>query len=201
MPAASAAARCCPAVPAATATARVPARPGHLLPGPPRRGRSAARPPDVPRLLRLPSRGAVQRGSRGPVAPLRHLPAAPPGPRSAASPASEFRELVRVRFVKVAEYQARGVVHFHAIIRLDANTDDGYCAAAAWAGLLTCWPTRSSAAARRRRRSPRSAALAGRCCCGSARRPTPGSSLGHQGDALTRRCGGELHRQVRHQDR
>ena len=37
-----------------------------------------------------------------------------------------FRELVRVRFVKVAEYQARGVVHFHAIIRLDANTDEGY---------------------------------------------------------------------------
>jgi hypothetical protein len=32
----------------------------------------------------------------------------------------EFRELVKVRFVKVAEYQARGVVHFHALIRLDA---------------------------------------------------------------------------------
>lgn len=36
----------------------------------------------------------------------------------------EFRELVKVRYVKVAEYQARGVVHFHAIVRLDANTDD-----------------------------------------------------------------------------
>jgi hypothetical protein len=36
----------------------------------------------------------------------------------------ELRSLVRLRFVKVAEYQARGVVHFHAIIRLDANTDD-----------------------------------------------------------------------------
>jgi hypothetical protein len=34
----------------------------------------------------------------------------------------DFRELVKVRFVKVAEYQARGVVHFHALIRLDANT-------------------------------------------------------------------------------
>jgi replication initiator protein RepSA len=31
-----------------------------------------------------------------------------------------------IRFVKVAEYQARGVVHFHAVIRLDANTKDGY---------------------------------------------------------------------------
>ena len=31
-----------------------------------------------------------------------------------------FRELARIRYVKVAEYQARGVVHFHAVIRLDA---------------------------------------------------------------------------------
>jgi hypothetical protein len=39
----------------------------------------------------------------------------------------EFRQLVKVRFVKVAEYQARGVVHFHALIRLDAKTaDDSY---------------------------------------------------------------------------
>jgi hypothetical protein len=36
----------------------------------------------------------------------------------------ERKSLVLVRFVKVAEYQARGVVHFHAIIRLDAKTDD-----------------------------------------------------------------------------
>ena len=31
---------------------------------------------------------------------------------------------LRIRYVKVAEYQARGVVHFHAVIRLDANSDD-----------------------------------------------------------------------------
>jgi hypothetical protein len=31
---------------------------------------------------------------------------------------------VRVRFVKVAEYQARGVVHFHAVIRLDDPGED-----------------------------------------------------------------------------
>jgi hypothetical protein len=36
----------------------------------------------------------------------------------------ELRSLVRLRFVKVAEYQARGVVHFHAIIRLDGYTGD-----------------------------------------------------------------------------
>ena len=38
-----------------------------------------------------------------------------------ASPA--LRQQVAIRYVKVAEYQARGVVHFHAIIRLDAPGD------------------------------------------------------------------------------
>ena len=37
----------------------------------------------------------------------------------------ELRRLVRVSFAKVAEYQKRGAVHFHAIIRLDAATDRG----------------------------------------------------------------------------
>jgi hypothetical protein len=35
----------------------------------------------------------------------------------------ELRRLVRVSFAKVAEYQRRGAVHFHAVIRLDAATD------------------------------------------------------------------------------
>jgi len=35
-----------------------------------------------------------------------------------------LRSVARLRFVKVAEYQARGVVHFHAVIRLDAPGDD-----------------------------------------------------------------------------
>jgi hypothetical protein len=39
--------------------------------------------------------------------------------------ATHVRETVAIRFVKVAEYQARGVVHFHAVIRLDAP-GDGY---------------------------------------------------------------------------
>jgi hypothetical protein len=37
----------------------------------------------------------------------------------------ELRGLVRVSFAKVAEYQRRGAVHFHAVIRLDAVTDCG----------------------------------------------------------------------------
>jgi len=36
-----------------------------------------------------------------------------------------LRRLVRVSFAKVAEYQRRGAVHFHAIIRLDAATACG----------------------------------------------------------------------------
>ena len=37
----------------------------------------------------------------------------------------ELRRLVRVSFAKVAEYQKRGAVHFHAIVRLDAATACG----------------------------------------------------------------------------
>jgi hypothetical protein len=43
----------------------------------------------------------------------------------------ELRRLVRVSFAKVAEYQRRGAVHFHAIIRLDAATDCGCSACVA----------------------------------------------------------------------
>jgi len=35
----------------------------------------------------------------------------------------QLRREVRVRFVKVAEYQHRGVIHYHAVIRLDAPGD------------------------------------------------------------------------------
>jgi Replication initiator protein, pSAM2 len=38
---------------------------------------------------------------------------------------AELRRLVRISFAKVAEYQRRGAVHFHAIIRLDAATGCG----------------------------------------------------------------------------
>jgi hypothetical protein len=35
----------------------------------------------------------------------------------------EVRRLVRVSYAKVAEFQRRGAVHFHAVLRLDAATD------------------------------------------------------------------------------
>ena len=68
--------------------APLPARPGHLLPDPPHRGRSPARPADVRRLLRLHRRRAVQRLGGEAVAPVHHLPAPPPGPPAWASPRS-----------------------------------------------------------------------------------------------------------------
>ena len=58
----------------------LPARPGHLLPDPARRGRPPARPAHVPRLLRLQISRAVQRLRGRPVAPVHHLPAPAPGP-------------------------------------------------------------------------------------------------------------------------
>jgi Replication initiator protein, pSAM2 len=48
----------------------------------------------------------------------------------------ELRALVAVRFVKVAEYQARGVVHFHAVIRLDAPGEDHQRPPAQFTGAL-----------------------------------------------------------------
>jgi hypothetical protein len=36
----------------------------------------------------------------------------------------QLRREIRVRFVKVAEYQIRGIVHYHAVIRLDAAGPD-----------------------------------------------------------------------------
>jgi hypothetical protein len=36
---------------------------------------------------------------------------------------AELRRLVRISYAKVAEYQRRGAIHFHAVIRLDAATE------------------------------------------------------------------------------
>jgi hypothetical protein len=35
----------------------------------------------------------------------------------------ELRRLVRIPYAKVAEFQRRGAIHFHAVLRLDAATD------------------------------------------------------------------------------
>ena len=53
-----------------------------------------------------------------------------PSPCAASSPnicslsETAAGQLVRVQFAKVAEYQRRGVIHFHALIRLDGPPTD-----------------------------------------------------------------------------
>ncbi|NJP27830.1 replication initiation protein [Microbispora hainanensis] len=43
---------------------------------------------------------------------------------AAGMTAKAFNAQVRVSFAKVAEYQARGIVHFHAVVRLDGRSED-----------------------------------------------------------------------------
>ena len=50
----------------------------------------------------------------------------------------ELRSILRIRYVKVAEYQARGVVHFHAVIRLDAPGEDYQPPPARYTAALLC---------------------------------------------------------------
>jgi hypothetical protein len=45
--------------------------------------------------------------------------------KAAGMTEAELRGVIRISFAKVAEYQKRGAVHFHAIIRLDAASDCG----------------------------------------------------------------------------
>jgi len=58
-----------------------------------------------------------------------------------------LRALAGVRYVKVAEYQARGVVHFHAVIRLDAPGDDYQPPPARFTTSLLCDAIRQAATA------------------------------------------------------
>ena len=56
---------------------------------------------------------------------LRRLVAKPCG-----VPANRLAEVATVQYAKVAEYQLRGVVHFHALVRLDGpRTADGFAPA------------------------------------------------------------------------
>jgi len=54
---------------------------------------------------------------------------------------------VRIRFVKVAEYQARGVVHFHAVIRLDDPGEDHWPPRLSFGPSLLCDAVSQAAAA------------------------------------------------------
>ena len=59
-------------------------------------------------------------------------PCAAWSPSTSASPPARLAEVATVQYAKVAEYQLRGVVHFHALIRLDGpRTPDGFAPAPA----------------------------------------------------------------------
>jgi hypothetical protein len=58
-----------------------------------------------------------------------------------------LRAQLRIRFVKVSEYQARGVVHFHAVVRLDAKAEDYQPPPSPYDAALLCAAIRHAAAA------------------------------------------------------
>ncbi|MFJ6217358.1 replication initiator [Streptomyces sp. NPDC092296] len=74
---------------------------------------------------------------------------------------SAVRKLVRVSAAKVAEYQRRGVVHFHAVLRLDGPDGPGE-APAPWATVALLLEAVRSAAAAVALRAPESAAYGSR---------------------------------------
>ena len=111
-----------------------------------------------------------------------------------------LRSLVRLRFVKVAEYQARGVVHFHAVIRLDAAGEDYQHPPSGITAALLCEVIDQAAAAARLviDRDGRAVAL-GFGAQTDTRIIRDGDVTG-TGRPAEPPGGGELHRQVRHQD-
>ncbi len=150
-------------------------------------------------------RRPVQRLRGGSVAPVHHLPASLLGPPAGASPRGSSAPWSRIRYVKVAEYQARGVVHFHAIIRLDAP---GERLAATPPGFTADMLCRRHPPGRRRRRHhqtrpgpsrDRPAADLRFGTQGTDARPVrPATAARHRPRAVGPGRG-QLHRQVRHQ--
>ena len=107
-----------PVPPAAGPAGGLRARPADLVRSRTRRRRRPARATAVRRLLRLRRSRRLQLARAGAVAPVHHRPAPDLARRAGLTPAEHARRC-RLSFVKVAEFQRRAVVHFHALIRLD----------------------------------------------------------------------------------
>ena len=56
----------------------------------------------------------------------------------AGLPVTWLRDMIKIRYVKVTEYQARGVVHFHAVFRLDAARHGYQPPSPLWTAELLC---------------------------------------------------------------
>ena len=101
----------------------------------------------------------------------------------------------------MAEYQARGVVHFHAVIRLDAPGEDYQPPPARYTADLLCDAIGQAAAAVRVPAdlgASRPALL--RFGAQTDTRPIRRDTIAATGQPLDEPGGGQLHRQVRHQD-
>jgi hypothetical protein len=83
--------------------------------------------------------------------------------RMAGMTQKEFGQRARVSFAKVAEYQRRGVVHFHAVIRLDGPDGPG-TAPPAWATADLLARAVTLAAGNAQVATPRTASTASRTC-------------------------------------
>ena len=110
-----------PVVRAGAHPQRHPPRARHPLPL--RRPAPPRRPPPRhrrrPRHLRLRRARCCGRPTPARCGPGSPPPCAAPSPPRSASGARDFPHHARLSYAKVAEYQRRGLVHFHAVIRLD----------------------------------------------------------------------------------
>ncbi len=122
--------------------------------------------------------------------------------RLAGLTVTELRDRCRIRYVKVAEYQHRGVVHFHAVIRLDAPGELAAAPRRAHRRLLG--DAIRDAARPSPSPPPRPRTAAGHPTFGTRqdRRPArpPRRRPPRHRTRPVRTVSGELHRQVRHQD-
>jgi len=64
----------------------------------------------------------------------------------AGLPVTWLRDLIKIRYVKVTEYQARGVVHYHAVFRLDAAQPGYQPPGSFWTAELLCAAIQDAAA-------------------------------------------------------
>ena len=121
--------------------------------------------------------------------------------RLAGLPVRPLAGVVRLSFTRVAEYQARGLTHIHAVLRLDAApppTQPDRACRRPRRSPQACLPTPSGPRSRRPpRRSRRGRRRHGRGLGCAARRPAHPRHRGHPRGGQRRR---RLPRQIRHQE-
>ncbi|MEU8954533.1 replication initiator [Streptomyces sp. NPDC048518] len=95
---------------------------------------------------------------------------------------TELGEVARVSYAKVAEYQRRGLVHFHVVVRLD-GPDGPDSFPPTWASIALLADAVPAAASRVRLRAPGSSVVGARVLCFGAQidvRPVAASATGER---------------------